>query len=66
MLPAFDSGEDALWIGGPDEGFRIGVGLGDEAVDGELQVNDGLEDAAFEALARKLGEEALDGVEPGC
>ena len=37
-----------------------------KAVDGELQVNDGLEDAAFEALARKLGEEALDGVEPGC
>ena len=33
---------------GPDEGFRIGFGLGHEAVDGELQVDDGLEDAALE------------------
>ena len=57
QVDPLDGGDDALWIGGPDEGFRIGVGLGDEAVDGELQVNDGLEDAAFEAL---------DGVEPGC
>ena len=28
---------------GPNEGFGIGVGLGDDAVDGELQVDDGLE-----------------------
>jgi len=41
LLPAFDSGEDALWVGGPDEGFGIGVCLSDEAVDGDLQVNDG-------------------------
>src|SRR6202048_621235 len=27
LLPAFDSGEDALWVGGPDEGFGIGVCL---------------------------------------
>ena len=64
MLPALDGGEDALWIGRPDERLGIFVGIGDEAVDGELQVDDGLEHAALEALARKLGEEALDGVEP--
>ena len=64
MLPALHGGEDAFWVGSPDEGFWIGVGLGDEAVDSELQVNDGLEDAALEALARELGEEAFDGVEP--
>ena len=40
--------------------------VGDEAVNGELQIDDGLEDAALEALARELGEEALDCVEPGC
>ncbi len=66
MLPPFNSGEDALWIGGPDEGFRIGIGICDEAVDGELQVDDGLEDAALETLAREFGEEAFDCVEPGC
>ena len=32
---------DSGWVGGPDEGFGIGVGLGHEAVDGELQVDDG-------------------------
>ena len=47
MLPAFDSGEDTFWIGRPNEGFGIGVGIGDEAVDGELQVNNGLEYAAL-------------------
>ena len=66
MLPAFDSGEDALWVGGPDEGFGIGVCLSDKAVDSDLQVNDGSEHAALEATARELGEEAFDRIEPGC
>jgi hypothetical protein len=42
LLPAFDSGEDALRIGRPNEGLGVDDGIGDEAVDGELQVNDGL------------------------
>ena len=57
--------EDAFWVGGPDEWVGIGIGIGDEGVDGELLVNDGLEDAALKALARELGEEAFDGVKPG-
>src|SRR3954471_8066305 len=65
LLPTFDGGEDAFGVGGPDEGFGIGVGLGHEAVDGELQVDDGLEDAALETLACELGEEAFNGVKPG-
>jgi hypothetical protein len=50
----------------PNEGFGVGVGIGDEAVDGELQVNDGLEYAALEPLARELGEKPFDRVESGC
>jgi hypothetical protein len=42
LLPAFDSGEDAFWIGRSNEGLGVSVGIDDEAVDGELQVNDGL------------------------
>jgi hypothetical protein len=42
LLPAFDSGGDAFWIGRPNERFCVGVCVGDEAVDGELQVDDGL------------------------
>src|SRR6202030_3908608 len=66
LLPPFDSGEDAFWVGGPDEGFGIDVCLRDEAVDGDLQINDRSEHATLEALARELGEEAFDRVEPGC
>jgi hypothetical protein len=66
LFPAFDSGEDAAWVSSPDEGFWIGIGLGDEAVDGGLEFIDGSEDAACQASARELGEEALDGIEPGC
>ena len=64
-FPRLNGGEDAFGVGGPDEGFGIGVGLGHEAVDGELQVDDGLEDAALETLACELGEEAFNGVKPG-
>src|ERR1700681_2946607 len=66
LLPAFDSGEDAVWVGGPDEEFGIGVCLSDKAVDSDLEVNDGSEHAALEATARELGEEAFDRMEPGC
>jgi hypothetical protein len=66
LFPAFDSGEDALWIGGPYEWFGIGVCHGDEVVDGDLQVDDGSEHASLEATAREFGEEAFDRIEPGC
>src|SRR5262245_58451502 len=41
------------------------VCLGDEAVDGGLEVGDGSEDTALEAPRGELGEEPLDGGEPG-
>jgi hypothetical protein len=66
LFPAFDRSEHAPWVRGPNEGFGIGVCIFDEAVDGELQVNDGSEHATLEALARELGEEAFDRIEPGC
>jgi len=48
---------------GPDEGFRVGILLGCEAVDGSLQDDDGVEDAAFEPRLGKLGEKAFDSIE---
>jgi hypothetical protein len=65
LVPAIDGGDDFIWVGGPDEGLGFVVGLGDEAVDGGLEFGDGAEDAAFEAAPGELGEEALDGIEPG-
>ena len=50
---------------GPDEGFWAGIVLGEISVDGGLQVGDRAEDAAADALARHLGKEVFDGIEPG-
>ena len=61
----FDGGDDAVGVGGPDEGFGIIVGLVDEVVDGCLKIGDGAEDAALEPAPGELGEEALDGIQPG-
>jgi len=36
-----------------------------EAVDGGLQVDDGMEHAVLEPASGEFGEEALHGVEPG-
>ena len=65
-MPTPDGGDDFAWVGDPGEGLWGIVGLSDEAVDGGLKIGDGSEDAAFEAPPCELGEEALDGVEPGC
>ena len=64
-MPAPDGGDDFIGIGGPDEGFWVFVVLIQEAVDGGLKVDDGAEDTALQAALGELGEEALDGVEPG-
>ena len=65
MEPSISGLDDFVGIGGPCEGFRFCfVVLGDEAVDGGLQVDDGLEDAVSEPSPGQFGEEALDGVEP--
>ena len=66
MVPSFNGGDDLIGMLGPLERLRVGVGLGEEAVDGRLKFDDGSEDAAFEATAGELGEEAFDRIEPGC
>ena len=66
LVPVLNGCEDAFWAGGPGEWLGIGFGIDDEAVDGELQVNDRLEDAALKALALELREDAFHGVKPGC
>jgi hypothetical protein len=63
-VPSRTGGDDFVRIGGPDEGLRQLVVIGDETVDGGLKVDDALEDAALEAALGEDGEEAFDGVEP--
>jgi hypothetical protein len=69
LFPAFDSGEDAVGICGPDEGFWFGIGFQDEAVDGGLEIADGSEDAANEpplvSLAKKVSTALSQDAEVG-
>ena len=47
LVPSPDGCDDPVRIGGPGEGPRFCVMLADEAVDGGLEVDDGVEDAAL-------------------
>jgi hypothetical protein len=60
-----DSSHEFIWIGSPGEWVGITVCLCDEAFDGDLQINDRLEDAALEATLRKFGEKSFNCIEPG-
>ena len=65
MVPAFDGRDDLVGIGGPDEGFGIGIALCEEAIDRGLEIDQRTERASFQPSLGQLGEEALDGIEPG-
>ena len=53
VTPAFDGGDDFVRVCGPTKWFGLtGIVLSDEALDGGLQVNAGVEDVAFEVLFR--------------
>ena len=68
MVPSFDGCDDFIGVGGPREGFGVLIGFGDEAIDGSLEIDEGMEGPALEPASGEFGEEALDGVEPraGC
>jgi hypothetical protein len=51
LVPAPDGLDNFVWIGSPCEGFWFCVVLDNKAIDGCLQVDDRLEDAALEAPA---------------
>lgn len=63
-MPTLGGLDDAIRVGGPDEGLWIAVALGDEAFDGGLHLDQRSEHAASEPAFCELGEEALDGIEP--
>ena len=63
LVPASDGGYDLIRVLGPAEGAWVGVGVGDIAIDGFLERDEGVEHAALEPLPGELGEEALDRVD---
>jgi hypothetical protein len=58
-------GEDGIGLCRPLEGLRLVVALCDPSLDSRLQIGNALEDTAPDELARDLGKQALDEVEPG-
>ena len=65
MSPALDSGEDGVGGFSPDERLGLSVGIGDEAIDGGLKLDDRSEDAAFEPVSGELGKQAFNRIGPG-
>jgi len=64
LVPSFRGGDDAVGVCFPREGRGVLVVLGDESVDGGLEVGEGLEHAMLEPSPGERGEKPLDGVEP--
>lgn len=63
-MPAPDSGDDFVGIGGPSEGARLCVVFSEEAVDRRLQIDDRARHAALQPALCQLGEEPFDCVQP--
>ena len=59
-------GDDLIGVGGPHEGLGVAVGLGEEAFDCGLEIDERSEHSALQPSPGQFGEEALDGIEPGC
>lgn len=51
MLPAGDGSEDAIGVGGSDEGLGMFFVLGDVAVDGGLEIDERAEDPTRDAAS---------------
>ena len=65
MVPSSDGGDDFVGVFGPGEGLWRLIVFRQVAVDGGLEVDDALEDAALEPTLGENGEKAFDGIEPG-
>jgi hypothetical protein len=66
LNPSVSCGDDVIGIGFPDERlWGVCIVSTNEAVDGGLKIDDGMEDATLEPLPGEFGEGAVDGIEPG-
>jgi hypothetical protein len=68
LVSSFDGSDDFIRIGDPVKRFGVFVGFGDEAIDGGLEINEGVEDTTVKPPPGEFGEETFDGIEPrtGC
>jgi hypothetical protein len=64
LIPSVDFIDDAIGVGGPDEGLGVVVVLGEVAIDGSLEVDQRVKGAALQAPPGEGGEEGLDRIDP--
>src|SRR6516164_8845928 len=64
-MPSIEGLDDAVGIGGPDEGCGFAVVFAEVSVDRGLQVDQRAKDAALQPPAGECGKEGLDGIGPG-
>jgi hypothetical protein len=64
LEPSVSRCDDLVRVGFPDKGVGLAIVFGDEAIDGGLKVDEGMEDAALQSSPGKFGKEALDRIEP--
>jgi len=65
LMPSVHLLDDAVGIGGPDEGFGFSIVLAEIAVDRGVQVDERVEGAALQAPAGERGDESLDRIGSG-
>ena len=64
-MPAPDGGDDLTRVGGPNKRLGRLVCLLDEAIDRGFKLDDGMEDAALQALLGQFRKVSLHCIEPG-
>jgi hypothetical protein len=56
LVPAVCGGDDAVGVGGPGERLWAVVVFGQVTIDGGLEVDEGIEDAALQSPAGQFGK----------
>ena len=63
-MPSPDGGDDFVWVFGPSKRFGVLISLFDEAVDGGLESDDGVENATLQSAVCQLGEKTFNSIDP--
>jgi hypothetical protein len=64
LVPTLDRCDEFIGVCFSDEWLWFLIVLLDEAVDGRLQIDDGVKDAVLQTSACQFGEETFNGVQP--
>jgi hypothetical protein len=56
LVSSFDGSDDFIRTGDPVKRFGVFVGFGDEAIDGGLEINEGVEDTTVMRWSHIVGQ----------